>query len=68
MGYCELVPKVTIGDKSVDSYLYKDLEKRSKDRPLTNLVYASYLQQGVASKLDRMGKKRNKENDIVVAR
>lgn len=61
MGYCELVPKVTIGDKSVDSYLYKDLEKRSKDRPLTNLVYSSYLQQGVASKLDQMGKKRNKQ-------
>lgn len=61
MGYCELVPKVTIGDKSVDSYLYKDLEERSKDRPLTNLVYSSYLQQGVAGKLDQMGKKRNKQ-------
>lgn len=61
MGYCELVPKVTIGDKSVDSYLYIDLEKRSKDRPLTNLVYSSYLQPGVAGKLDQMGKKRNKQ-------
>lgn len=65
MGYCELVPKVTIGDKSVDSYLYKDLEKRSKDRPLTNLVYSSYLQQGVASKLDQMGKKRNKQGQHI---
>ena len=61
MGYCELVPKVTIVDKSVDSYLYIDLEKRSKDRPLTNLVYSSYLQPGVAGKLDQMGKKRNKQ-------
>lgn len=66
MGYCELVPKVTIGDKSVDSYLYKDLEERSKDRPLTNLVYSSYLQQGVASKLDQMGKKRNKQGQHIV--
>lgn len=65
MGYCELVPKVTIGDKSVDSYLYKDLEERSKDRPLTNLVYSSYLQQGVASKLDQMGKKRNKQGQHI---
>jgi hypothetical protein len=65
MGYCELVPKVTIGDKSVDSYLYKDLEKRSKDRPLTNLVYSSYLQPGVAGKLDQMGKKRNKQGQHI---
>lgn len=65
MGYCELVPKVTIGDKSVDSYLYKDLEERSKDRPLTNLVYSSYLQQGVASRLDQMGKKRNKQGQHI---
>ena len=65
MGYCELVPKVTIGDKSVDSYLYKDLEERSKDRPLTNLVYSSYLQPEVASKLDQMGKKRNKQGQHI---
>lgn len=65
MGYCELVPKVIIEDKSVDSYLYKDLEERSKDRPLTNLVYSSYLQQGVAGKLDQMGKKRNKQGQHI---
>ena len=61
MGYCELTPKVTVDGKKVDSFLYRETEKRSNDRPLTNLVYASYLQQGVAAKLDEMGKKRNKQ-------
>ena len=61
MGYCELTPKVTVDGKKVDSFLYRETEKRSNDRPLTNLVYASYLQQGVAAKLDAMGKKRNKQ-------
>ena len=61
MGHCVLTPKVTVGDKSVDSFLYRETERRANDRPLTNLVYASYLQPGVAAKLDEMGKKRNKQ-------
>lgn len=65
MGYCVLTPKVTVGDKAVDSSLYIGLSDRIKDKPLTNLVYASYLQPKVALELDQMGKKRNKQGQHI---
>ena len=48
------------------SKLYKDLLKKIKNRPLTNLIYAAYLQQGVAAQMDSMGKKKYilLENDL----
>jgi hypothetical protein len=55
---CALVPKV--GDE--DSKLYKDLLERIKNRPLTNLIYAAYLQKGVAAQLDSLGYYRNKQD------
>lgn len=42
---CELYPKV--GNE--DSVMYKELIKLVKNRPLTNLIYASYLLPGVAT-------------------
>lgn len=56
---CELYPKVADGS---DSVLYKELLKKlTNDRPLTNLIYASYLIEEVAAQMDAEGKKRNKQ-------
>lgn len=43
------------------SKLYKDLLKKIKNRPLTNLIYAAYLQQGVAAQMDNQGFRVNKQ-------
>lgn len=55
---CELYPKVAGGS---DSVLYKELLKKTNNRPLTNLIYASYLIEEVAAQMDASGKKRNKQ-------
>ena len=55
---CELYPKVANGS---DSVLYKELLKKTNNRPLTNLIYASYLIEEVAAQMDADGKKRNKQ-------
>ena len=55
---CELYPKVADGN---DSVLYKELLKKTNNRPLTNLIYASYLIEEVAAQMDTEGKKRNKQ-------
>lgn len=55
---CELYPKVADGN---DSVLYKELLKKTNNRPLTNLIYASYLIEEVAAQMDAEGKKRNKQ-------
>ena len=55
---CELYPKVADGS---DSVLYKELLKKTNNRPLTNLIYASYLIEEVAAQMDAGGKKRNKQ-------
>ena len=54
---CEMYPKVN-GEESI---LYKDLLKRIKDRPLTNFIYAAYLQQGVAAQITNKGYSVNKQ-------
>ena len=54
---CEMYPKVD----GKDSKLYKDLLKKTKNRPLTNLIYAAYLQQGVADKMSDQGFRVNKQ-------
>lgn len=45
-----------------DSKMYIELkDKLIKDRPLTNLVYSMYLQDGVAAQMDALGYKRNSQ-------
>ena len=51
------------------SEMYKDLNGLTKNRPLTNFIYASYLQPGVAEKMDALGYRRSSQgqhraNDI----
>lgn len=48
---CDMYPEVN----GEPSKLYKDLLKKIKNRPLTNLIYAAYLQQGVAAQMDNQG-------------
>lgn len=43
------------------SKMYQDLLKRIKNRPLTNLIYAAYLQQGVAAQMNNQGYRVNKQ-------
>lgn len=54
---CRWVPEVP--GTHEDSKMYIELTKLIKNRPLTNLIYASYLQDGVADKMDSSGYTRN---------
>jgi len=54
---CRWVPEVP--GTHEDSKMYLELSKLIKNRPLTNLIYASYLQTGVADKMDSAGYARN---------
>lgn len=54
---CELYPKIN----GETSKTYKDLLKLTKDRQLTNYIYAVYLQQGVSAQMDSKGFKKNKQ-------
>lgn len=54
---CDMYPEVN----GEDSTLYKDLLKKIKNRPLTNLIYAAYLQQGVAAQMDNQGYRTNRQ-------
>lgn len=54
---CDMYPEVN----GEDSKLYKDLLKKIKNRPLTNLIYAAYLQQGVAAQMDNQGFRVNEQ-------
>lgn len=56
---CILYPM--INDKP--SKLYKDLLKLIGNRPKTNYIYAVYLQPEVAAEMDRLGYKRNEQNE-----
>ena len=55
---CSLSPLVN----NQPSELYNELLKLIHDRPTTNLIYAAYLQHGVAAKMDSIGNKRNSQN------
>lgn len=57
---CRMVPEVP--GTHEDSKLYIDLQDLIKNRPLTNLIYASYVQPGVAAQMDRESYQRNKQN------
>lgn len=54
---CEMYPYVG----REPSTMYKELLKITKNRPLTNLIYAAYLQQGVAAQMDSQGYVQNKQ-------
>ena len=60
MASCQTYPLVN--NNSEISILYKDLLKMTKDRPLTNLIYAAYVQsQGVGAQMSAQGFKVNKQ-------
>ena len=54
---CRWIPEVP--GTHEDSKMYLELSKLTKNRPLTNLIYASYLQTGVADQMDALGYVRN---------
>ena len=56
--HCSLSPSVN----GQPSTLYNELLKLIHDRPTTNLIYAAYLQQGVAAQMDSIGNKRNSQD------
>lgn len=57
---CVFIPNVN-GDASKPSILYRDfLKKVGGDRPFTNLIYAHYIQDGIADAMDAQGYKRDK--------
>ena len=57
---CRMVPAVP--GTNEDSKMYLALGKLVKNRPLTNFIYASYLQKGVADQMDAQGYRRNSQN------
>ena len=60
---CLFVPFVN-GMQDRPSILYRDFLKRvGGDRPFTNLIYASYLQDGVAEAMDKKGYRRDKNGE-----
>lgn len=54
---CALAPRIE-GD---NSKLYEGLLELKVGRPVANLIYASYIQSGVAEELDSQGYKRNRQ-------
>ena len=58
-GSCKMVPNVP--GTNEPSNLYRELNALTKDRLLTNYIYAAYLQPGVAAQMDREGKKLNSQ-------
>lgn len=60
MANCQAYPLVN--NNSEVSILYKDLLKMTKSRPLTNLIYAAYVQsQGVGSQMSAAGYEVNRQ-------
>lgn len=55
---CARYPLLSNGEPSE---MYKELLRLTKNRPLANLIYASYLQQGVDAQMDNLGLERNKQ-------
>ena len=66
--YCIIAPSVTIIDSNgktheEHSVLYKHLHDFVQDKGIINLLYASYLQSGVAESMDNAGFKRNYQGE-----
>lgn len=57
--FCTRYAQVQVNGKNMDSKLHKALLKKISNRPVANLVYAMYLQQGVADAMDNKNYQRN---------
>lgn len=57
--FCTRYAQVQVNGKNKDSKLHKALLEKIANRPVANLVYAMYLQQGVADVMDQVGYQRN---------
>ena len=57
--FCTRYAQVQVNGKNKDSKLHKALLEKISNRPVANLVYAMYLQQGVADAMDQAGYQRN---------
>ena len=50
--FCTRYAQVQVNGKNKDSKLHKALLEKIANRPVANLVYAMYLQLGVAEAMD----------------
>ena len=57
--FCTRYAQVQVNGKSKDSKLHKALLEKISNRPVANLVYAMYLQKGVADAMDNKNYQRN---------
>lgn len=57
--FCTRYAQVQVNGKNKDSKLHKALLEKISNRPVANLVYAMYLQQGVADAMDKKDYQRN---------
>lgn len=57
--FCTRYAQVQVNGKNKDSNLHKALLEKIPNRPVANLVYAMYLQQGVAEAMDNKNYQRN---------
>lgn len=60
---CILVPTVNVNGEIQPSILYSDLQEKTGDRLITNFIYASYLQPGVAAKMSSKGYRTNSQGE-----
>ena len=60
--FCTRYAQVQVNGKNKDSKLHKALLEKIPNRPVANLVYAMYLQQGVADAMDQAGYQRNTQD------
>ena len=56
---CDRFAQVQVNGRNVDSKLHKELLRRIPNRPVANLVYGMYLQQGVSDAMDQAGYQKN---------
>ena len=57
--FCTRYAQVQVNGKNKDSKLHKALLEKIPNRPVANLVYAMYLQKGVADAMDKKNYQRN---------
>lgn len=60
--FCTRYAQVQVNGKNKDSKLHKALLEKIANRPVANLVYAMYLQKGVAEAIDQVEPQRNTQN------
>ena len=60
--FCTRYAQVQVNGKNKDSKLHKALLEKISNRPVANLVYAMYLQKGVADAMDKKNYQRNTQD------